>query len=104
MRLHFLVEGPSEKELLNGLLPRLIPGHKFEIYPHQGKGKLSNDFNSAPNRMHRGVLDQLPAILRAWGKSFSPETDRVVVLVDLDNDDCRWLLDQLLLARDASSS
>ncbi|HRI72058.1 MAG TPA: DUF4276 family protein [Polyangium sp.] len=95
MRLHFLVEGPSEVELLNGLLPRLIPQHKFQVYPHQGKGKLPLDPGTKPDLKHRGVLDQLPAILRAWGKSFSSDTDRVVLLVDSDDDDCRWLLEKL---------
>lgn len=95
MKLHFLVEGPSEVELLNGLLPRLIPAHKFAIYPHQGKGKLPADPSVPPDPKQRGVLDQLPAILRAWGKTFSPNTDRVVVLVDKDDDDCVWLLEKL---------
>lgn len=95
MKLHFLVEGPSEVELLNGLLPRLIPAHKFAIYPHQGKGKLPTDPALPPDPKNRGVLDQLPAILRAWGKTFSPNTDRVVVLVDKDDDDCVWLLEKL---------
>jgi Domain of unknown function (DUF4276) len=82
-------------KLLEGLLPRLIPNHSFEIYPHQGKGKLANDPRKAPDPKHRGVLDLLPATLRAWGKSLSPDTDRVVLLVDLDNDNCIWLLERL---------
>ncbi len=95
MKLHFLVEGTSEVRFLEGLLPRLIPNHKFEIYPYQGKGKLPADPRKPPDPRCRGVLDQLPATLRAWGKTFSPETDRVVLLVDLDNDNCVLLLEQL---------
>jgi Domain of unknown function (DUF4276) len=95
VKLHFLVEGTSEVKFLEGLLPRLVPNHTFAIYPHQGKGKLPNDTQSPPDPKHRGVLDLLPATLRAWGKSFSPETDRVVLIVDQDTDDCRWLLDEL---------
>ncbi|WP_438038684.1 DUF4276 family protein [Sorangium sp. So ce128] len=95
MKLHFLVEGTSEVKFLEGLLPRLIPNHKFAVYPHQGKGKLPNDPQQPPDPKHRGVLDLLPATLRAWGKSLSPETDRVVLLVDLDNDNCTWLLQEL---------
>ena len=44
---------------------------------------------SDPKR--QGLLDQLPAKLRAFGKAFKSETDRVIVLVDVDNDDCRVL-------------
>jgi len=95
VKLHFLVEGTSEVKLLEGLLPRLIPNHKFAVYPHQGKGKIPNDPQAPPNPMHRGVLDLLPATLRAWGKSLSPQTDRVVLLVDLDDDDCKFLLQKL---------
>lgn len=80
-----------EKKLLEGLLPRLIPGYDFAIYPHQGKGTLRD----RPERAQRGVLDQLASKLRGWGKAFSPATDRVVLLVDLDDDDCKELLASL---------
>jgi len=94
VRLHFLVEGPSEERFLAGFLPRLIPQHHFRIYPHQGKGSLPSDPTQPPNPLRRGVLDQLPAKLRAWGKSFSSETDRVIIVVDADEDDCKDLLDR----------
>lgn len=94
MRLHFLVEGRSEQKLLEGFLPRLIPKHDFAIYPHQGKGKLPRDPTRRPRPENRGLLDQLPAKLRAW-RNLSPETDRVVVLVDADNDDCKDLIARL---------
>ena len=93
--LHVLVEGPSDESLLRGLLPRLAPKHRFQIYPHQGKGKLPGNPNAAPDPKQRGLLDNLAATLRAWGKSFRSETDRVVVLCDLDNDDCVGLLAKL---------
>lgn len=95
MKLHFLVEGPSEERLLSALLPRLVPKHTFWIYPHQGKGKLPAKAAASPDQKRRGLLDQLPAKLRAFGKSLSPTTDRVVVLVDLDNDNCQLLLSNL---------
>jgi hypothetical protein len=95
VKFHFLVEGPSEVRLLEGMLPRLLPKHSFVIHPHQGKGKLPDDPLKPPDPVRRGVLDVLPATLRAWGKALSPDTDRVVLLVDLDNDDCAWLLERL---------
>lgn len=91
MRLHFLVEGPAEKELLEGLLPRLIPRHYFRIYPHQGKGKLPADPNKPPSLRSRALLEQLPAKLRAFGRDFRADADRVVLLVDLDDDDLEVL-------------
>ncbi len=89
MRLHILVEGTSEEALLKAWLPRFLPsGHTYKIIRHQGKGKLPKKPSEKPNPRHHGLLDQLPAKLRAFGKSFNSDTDRVLVLVDLDNEDC----------------
>ena len=92
MRLHFLVEGPSEEAFLRQWLPRFIGAHTFNIIVHQGKGKLPDDFKAKPDKWKRGLLDLLPATLRAYGKSLNSDTDRVVVLVDLDDQDCKQLL------------
>src|SRR5258708_38364111 len=99
MRLHFLVEGPGEVAFLNEWLPRFIPAHSFIIIPHQGKGRLSADPKKKPDPKQRGLLDQLPAKLRAFGKTLNPDTDRVVVLVDLDDQDCHDLKKRLKKAQ-----
>lgn len=104
MRLHFLVEGTSEERFLRKLLPRLLPGHTCKIYPHEGKGKVPGDPLAAPVLTRRGVLDQLPAKLRAWSKTLNPTTDRVIVLVDVDHDDCAALLTELNGLRDMMST
>jgi hypothetical protein len=101
MRLHFLVEGPSETDFLNLWLPRFLPsGHSFKIYPHRGKGRLPMNPSGPPDPRQQGLLDQLPAKLRAWSKVLDSTTDRVVVLVDLDADDCVDLKQQLLALLD----
>lgn len=87
MRLHILVEGKSEQALLDGWLPRFLPGHSFQVIVHRGKGRLSDAPGRAP-RGRQGLLDQLPHKLRAYGRSLDPRTDRVLVLVDADDDDC----------------
>jgi hypothetical protein len=86
MRLHVLVEGPSEEALLTRWLARLLPQHRHKVYPHRGKGKIPGDPTRAPDPLHQGLLDQLPAKLRSFGRQLDPKTDRVVVLVDLDDD------------------
>ncbi len=92
MKLHILVEGETEARFLRGWLPRLIPAHLFRVYPHQGKGHLTSK-----SVLHReGLLDQLPAKLRAFGKALNPATDRVLVLVDLDDHDCIELKGRLV--------
>ena len=72
-RLVFLLEEPSMKWLLSGLLPRLFPGwierQHFLLVPHEGKSDLD-----------RSIARKL----KAWQ---IPE-DRFVILRDNDNVDC----------------
>lgn len=96
MKLHYLVEGPSEAALLNVWLRRALPGHSHCIYPHEGKGSIPSNLAASPDPLRRGLLDQLPAKLRAFGNAFNPDTDRVVVLVDADDDDCMCLKNSLV--------
>lgn len=95
MRLHVLVEGESEAALLRPWLKRLLPRHVCKVYPHQGKGKLPRDSFQAPNPTKEQLLDLLPAKLRAFGKELDPATDRVLVLLDLDDGDCLELKGRL---------
>lgn len=88
MRIHVLVEGQSEAALLVPWLRRFQPQHTHVVIPHQGKGSLPANPNTPPDPKRRGLLDQLPAKLRAFGTGLNPDTDRVLVLVDADDDDC----------------
>lgn len=106
MKLHVFVEGRSEEALLLRLLPRLCPEHGFQIYPHRGRGQLaaqtahSRKKTDQPPRGRDGLLDRLPQTLTVFGR-LDPQTDRVVVLLDLDaHDDCRQLLDRLHALRE----
>jgi hypothetical protein len=91
MRLHVLVEGSSEEELLRDWLRRLLPGHTCVIHKHQGKGAIPGDPSKPLDPKRRGLLDQLPDKLRAYGRSLNPDIERVAVLVDADDDDCQDL-------------
>jgi hypothetical protein len=84
VRIHLLVEGPSEAALLNDWIPRLRLPTEVRVYPHAGKGKLPDQVEAPPNPRDRSLLHQLPAKLRAFGKG----TDPVVILVDADDDAC----------------
>ncbi len=97
MRIHILVEGPSEKAFLELWLPRFLPPrHAFKIIPHRGKGRIPGDPSKKPDPRRQGLLDQLPAKLRAYGKELRSETDRILVLVDLDRDDCLDLKNRIV--------
>ncbi|QJD69491.1 DUF4276 family protein [Xanthomonas campestris pv. badrii] len=80
-RLIFLLEEPSMKILLDGLLPRLFPGWQegrdFQCVPHDGKSDLERSLRTK---------------LRAW----RVPGDRFVVVRDNDNADCLVLKARLV--------
>lgn len=102
MKIHALVEGPSEKCFLERWGQRMLPGHELKVHPHQGKGKLPRpeEVGTDALRKRRGLLDQLPAKLSAFGKSPQPEEARVVVLIDADDQDVKPLKASLQALRD----
>lgn len=87
MTIHILVEGPSERAFLERWAPRLLKEEHVRVHPHQGKGSLPVDMDSAPDAKHRGLLDQLPAKLRGFAASLDPQRDGVLILVDADDED-----------------
>lgn len=87
MTIHVLVEGPAERALLDWWAPRLLSGRTVKVHPHQGKGKLPANPHAPPDPKHRGLLDQLPAKLRAYANVSQHEPIHVVVLLDADDED-----------------
>lgn len=87
-----LTEGASDLPVVQELLQRhfQLPNAQFRIHPHQGRGRLPNNFLAIPSPQHRGLLDQLPAKLR--GFAWLPPTALVLVLIDADNDNPANLL------------
>ncbi len=80
-RIIFLLEEPSMKALLDGLLPRLFPGLEegthFQCVPHEGKSDLDRS---------------IPRKLGAWRE---PDV-RFVIVRDNDGGDCLALKARLL--------
>jgi hypothetical protein len=99
--LHILVEGPSEEAFLKRWFQRFLPQHALFVIPHRGKGRLPGQPEAKPNPRREGLLDQLPAKLRAYGRALDPTTDRVLVLLDLDSDSCLDLKGRLLALLDS---
>ena len=73
------VEEPSMEVFLRGLLPRLLEGISFQVYPFSCKDEL---------------LQRLPQRLRGY-RSWLPADWRLLVLVDRDQDDCQSLKAEL---------
>lgn len=86
-RIVFLLEEPSMKILLQGLLPRLFPGwvehEHFACIPHEGKSDLDRS---------------IPKKLKAW----RIPGDRFVIVRDNDNADCIDLKARLRTTCEAS--
>lgn len=77
--IEFVVEEPSMEAFLSGLLPRPLGAMSFSIYPFQCKDEL---------------LGRLPARLRGYA-NWLPESHRILVVVDRDDDDCEQLKQRL---------
>lgn len=97
MFIEVLTEGASDVPVVHEVLVRhfgLSEHVDFRIHSHRGRGKLPANPLAQPDPKHRGLFDQLPAKLRGFGK-YMDEQCLVLVLVDVDNDDCVQLLDEL---------
>lgn len=94
--LEVLVEGKSDAPAIKEVLERkfgLVENLHFRVHPHKGKGKLPAKLLNKPDPKHRGLLDQLPAKLTGYGKSF--QDGLVLVVVDADDTPLRQLTDDL---------
>jgi len=97
MFIEVLTEGSSDVPVVREVLVRqfgLNEHADFRIHPHRGRGNIPTNPLAQPDPKHRGLFDQLPAKLRGFGK-YMDEQCLVLVLVDVDNDDCVQLLAQL---------
>jgi hypothetical protein len=94
VKVYVLVEGASEKALLDRWAPRAFPGHQFLLRPHQGIGELPTG-TGRPDPRRRGLLDLLPATLRGYASSNAPD-EAVLVLIDADANHCVTLKQKLV--------
>lgn len=100
MHFEFLVEDASGKIVLEHVLERLLGpnggAHSRHVHSYKGVGHLPKGLvpGSDPNR--RILLDQLPRILRGYGRSLQSADSAVVVVLDQDRRDCHELKDELL--------
>lgn len=89
MHFEVLLEDRSGVVVVDAFLARLLPSalHTYVIRPHRGKGEFPRDLAARPDRMSAGLLDLLPAKLRAYASVLDPASTTVVVLMDSDEDD-----------------
>jgi hypothetical protein len=85
-----LVEDLSGKKALDVLVPKIIgDGHTFVIHAYKGIGRIPKNMRDASNASKRILLDNLPKLLKGYGRTFQSYGagyPSVVILVcDLDD-------------------
>jgi len=98
MHFEILVEDQSGKILIEALLPNILDElHTYRVIAYKGIGKLPRGMKPKSDAKARILLDQLPRLLKGYGRSLIPVEDNVVVVVlDCDRRDCQELKAELL--------
>lgn len=103
MHIEILVEDSSGERLLQVLLPQLLgpqgEPHTWHLHAYKGIGRIPQGLVTKADPAKRILLDQLPKLLRGYGKT--PGIDAVVVVLDTDKRDCAAFLAELKAAAEA---
>jgi len=90
MHFEILVEDQSGKKALDILVPEIIgEGHTFRVLSYKGIGRIPKSLAANGEASKRILLDQLPRLLRGYGKTFTnyPEDCPAAVILVCDLDD-----------------
>lgn len=97
MHIEILVEDSSGEKLLGILLPKVLgdngSAHTWRLHSYRGIGKIPSKLSSKGDPSKRILLENLPRILRGYGKSSG--VDAVVVVLDSDRRNCKAFLKEL---------
>lgn len=76
MHFEILVEDQSGRRALEILVPKIIGGqHTIKVIAYKGIGRIPKNLTQNPDAGKRFLLDQLPKLLRGYGKTFSNHPD-----------------------------
>ena len=88
MHFEFLIEDQSGKKALEIIIPKMLDKkHTFRIHPYKGVGRIPENLKPKSGADKRILLDQLPRLLKGFGKAFSNYPTVIIVVCDLDNND-----------------
>ena len=100
MHFEVLVEDQSGGIALDVVLEKILgksgQSHSWRLHPYKGIGRIPANLHAVPNPRKRLLLNHLPRLLRGYGRSLQPGRDCVLVVVDLDTQDCIKLKQELL--------
>jgi hypothetical protein len=100
MHFEILVEDQSGKKMLDILVPKIIgDDHTFNVHPYKGIGRVPKNLTVHSDAGKRILLEQLPRLVRGYGKTFASYPANypaaVILICDLD-DKCLKALRQEL--------
>ena len=99
MHFEVLVEDLSGSIAVEHTLEKILgtnhTEHSWRMHPYKGKGQLPDNLYERPDSKNQQLLNNLPSLLRGFGKSLD-DSSSVVVVVDLDDDDCLKFKQDLL--------
>lgn len=90
MHFHFLIEDKSGRIMLEHLIPKIIDDtHTFDVKAYEGIGRLPKQLSSADAIHHQALLNDLPRILKGYGRTHAqyPKSYQACVIVVCDLDD-----------------
>ena len=86
MHFEILVEDQSGKKALDILVPKIIGvEHTCEVHAYKGLGCIPKNMNTAVDASKRMLLNNLPRLLKGYGKSWTNYPAAVFVVCDLDD-------------------
>lgn len=100
MHFELLVEDQSGKKLLDTLVPEIVgEGHTFRIHAYKGIGRIPRDMRDTADAKNRILLENLPKLLKGYGKTFDGYGENykaaVVLICDLDQKCLKEFRDEL---------
>lgn len=97
MHIEILVEDSSGTRLLEQLIPRIVGAfgdpHTWRLHAYKGIGRIPPNLATTADPSKRMLLDQLPRLIRGYGRT--PGIDAVVVVIDTDDRNCTTFLSEL---------
>jgi hypothetical protein len=94
MHIEFLIEDQSGTKAMEILLPKLLNNKAtYRIHDYKGIGRLPKNLRSKNDAKKRMLLDQLPRLLRGYGRV--PNLGYVIIICDLDDNDEQQFLSKL---------
>ena len=100
MHFEILVEDASGKIALEAISEKILgpngQNHSYRIISYKGIGRIPKNLRDSADPRKRILLNRLPKILRGYGKGLRTFSAAVVVVVDLDDKDCRVFKQELV--------